>query len=313
MRVPPRPATAEGGDMAEERGTQSGHDQQRGSARRERKIKILLVLGSVPMLAGLVDPLEGMFVLAGAGILVTIAAFMKKSRARWLLIAGYGVLLAALALMAAAGSGLLPRYIMLAVTVPWMLGGLLILAGDIWLIRQVVAEGRPGMADVVAAVLVALVLVAGVRIGRAVGSYKPWDDVLMTPRATAEGPGVRLILTLEDHAPDTEAAYYGAGVLENTSDAPITVAPDVIIDVIMTDTAGEVVWDGAERFWGKKKLVFPWDRPTTVAPGGHTKQTWELDYEKAGIYLVRAQVKNGPFAGLRTDDVTVAATSASYE
>lgn len=269
-------------------------------------VTALVVVGSLPMLLGLLDPLEGMFVVALGGILVLVAAFWRKSRARWPIIAGLAVLVLTFASMAAAGGGDVPRYLMPLTLGPWMLGGLLIIAGDIWLIRQVLAEKRPKAANIVAAVLVLLVVLAGVRIGMALGAYRPWEEVKMSVRATAEGRGVRLILMLED-APrvDTEAAYYGAGVLQNASDAPLTLAPDTIIDVIVADASGKVTWDGAEKYYGRSKPVLPWDRPTTVAPGAQTKQSWELNYPQPGTYYVRAEVKNGPFAGLKTEPVTV--------
>ena len=297
---------SEDSDATGPRTDTAGPANRKPFAERPGCVTALVVVGSLPMLLGLVDPLEGMFVVALGGILVLVAAFWRKSRARWPILAGLAVLVLTFASMAAAGGGDVPRYLMPFTLGPWLLGGLLVIAGDIWLIRQMLAERRPGVANIVAAVLVLIVVLAGVRIGMALGAYRPREEVKMSVRATAEGRGVRLLLMLED-APrvDTEAAYYGAGVLQNASGAPLTVAPDTIIDVIVADSTGRVTWDGAEMYYGKSKPVMPWDRPTVVAPGAQTKQSWELDYPQPGTYHVRAEVKGGPFAGLKTEPVTV--------
>jgi hypothetical protein len=151
--------------------------------RRQRIADVVVGICTVLMIVGLIDPLEGMFLIAAAGAAVLVVAFVRRSRARWLIIAGLAVV-AVTFLVMAGGEAVLPPAVVPLAIVPWLVGGLLIIAGDVVALREVLGR-RPRLANAVAAVLVVLVALLMLRVVILLSQYRASANMPGTGRASA--------------------------------------------------------------------------------------------------------------------------------
>jgi hypothetical protein len=271
--------------------------------RRWQRVADAFVYIAVPlMVLALFDPLEGGVLIAVLAIPVAVVAFMRHSRARWILAAGLLLFAAAFAYMTVAGQ--VAEVLQAASLVPWMAAVLVTVAGGLWLVHDTLAaRQQPRAARAIPAALAVAAVLLTARVTVLLGQYRPWD-VPMSERASATGAGVRLVLLLESPK-GTEMPFGGAAVLENTGAQSVTLPPGTLLDVLVRDAGGTVVWDGAKRYYGPVPPAMPWDQPVVVAPGSSTTRRWMLACPTAGEVQVTAQVTGGPFDGLTTEPVTV--------
>jgi hypothetical protein len=285
------------------------------AARRERGARILFLAGLFPMVLGLADPLEGMFIIVVGAAFATVAAFRAKSGARWLLIAGLALFALTLGAMVAVASRSLslPRFLHPLLIWPWFVAGWLMLAGAVVLARRVLFPGRPRAARLAASGIALGVVLLSVRFLYALSQYQPWEGVAMSARATGEGDGAKLVLLVMDGPFPSDSELWATAVLVNTSSRPLSLPPSTLLDVVVRDEAGAIVWDAAVEHYGKSRPVLPWDGPTLVRPGAETKQRWSLVFPKPGHYQLRAEVRGGPFAGLTTQSFALDAVEPTPE
>lgn len=123
--------------------------------RLDRLADLAVGVCTVLMLIGFIDALEGMLLIAGAGLVALAVAFRRGDRARWLILAGLAVVALTFGLMIPADA-LLPRDLVPWLLLPWIGGGLLILAGDVLLLRAVLSA-RPRLAKALTLLIVLVV------------------------------------------------------------------------------------------------------------------------------------------------------------
>ena len=269
---------------------------------RDRLADAIVYLAVPLMVLALLDPLEGGVVIAVLAVPVAVVAFMRHSRARWVIVTGLVLFAAAFAYMSVAGR--VAAVLQNASLIPWMAAVLVTVAGGVWLLRDVLAGRHPRAATIVPALLAVVAIAFTARVILLLGQYRPWD-VAMVERAAIDGPGVRLALELEDRAIPPNEGYWGAAVLENTGTEPVTLPPGTLLNIVMRDPTGTMAWDGAQGYYGPVPRVLPWSRDVVVAPGERTRRPWTLLCTVPGTYQVTAEVQGGLFDGLATEPVAV--------
>jgi hypothetical protein len=146
------------------------------------------------MVLALFDPLDGGALIALLGLPVAVVAFMRHSRARWLIVSGLILFAAAFTYMTVAGR--VVPVLQNPSLVPWLAAALLTVAGGIWLLRDVLADHHSRAAIVIPALLVLLAIVLTARVATLLGGYRPWAVaiVAMAETASVDGPPVGLAL-----------------------------------------------------------------------------------------------------------------------
>jgi hypothetical protein len=267
-----------------------------------RAAAITIAVATGVSVAALLDPLEGGFVVAALAVPAAIAGHLLRRRERWLVIAG--LVLFALAFVYMETLGQMAAALQNMTLVPWLGSVLLMVVGEVLLLRHVVAERRPAAANPVTVGLVLVIALLLLRLVVLIGEYRPWD-VPMAARAAVEGPGVRLALQLEAGDLRTDAALWATAVLTNTGREDLVLPAATLLDVVVRDAAGQPAWSGADAFFGPLPSSMPWDRAIRLAPGSSTSRTWLLRCRSPGEHSVAALVRASDLDGLTTPPVTL--------
>ena len=275
------------------------------------------------MLVGLVDPLEGILIIGPGAILVTISAFMLKSRVRWWMVVAMGVLVAS-----AAGMAFIPEFWKMVLFFAGWMGDILVLVVlGAFVVRVVIARGRPeaaGRARIAVGLVILLALLGAGRVAVLLSGDRqriPESEWHQWTTESKDGAAITLS-TVVFWGPAGTQLPSGSALtmpgpsggpsqvtIKNTSDETLELPATAVLDVVVRDDKGAVVYDAAQRFWGGDRVVLPWQRGATLKPGMSTTQVWDIAFEKKGVYLVTAEVHGGPLDGLKTEPVTVTVES----
>jgi hypothetical protein len=263
----------------------------------------LVIRIATPVLVlALLDPLEGGVLVALLAIPVSIAGFVLRRRARWLVVAGLALAVLTFGLMAVAGE--VAAVLQNATIWPWLVAVLTMVAGSVGLLRASIAARRPELATFVTYLLALLIVGMTLRVVLLLREYQPWDRP-MTVAATAAREDVRLDLLLDDNELIANEAKWGAVELVNAGAIPVTLPPATILNLVMRGADGTVLWDAADRYYGPVPRSWPWERAEVLAPGESSHREWMLACFAAGSYEVTAEVVGGPYDGLATEPITI--------
>lgn len=137
---------------------------------RRRVATAVVAIATPLMLLGLLDPLEGGILIAILGIPVAIAAFGLKSAAKWLVVIGLG-LIALMFIFSSVVGDQAAGWQVVVLFAPWLAGVLLVVAGDVVLLHQIVGARNKRAANLLTTAIVLVVIALVVRVAILLGEH----------------------------------------------------------------------------------------------------------------------------------------------